>query len=349
MGICLINPPQTQLKNPTAYIPLGLAYIAAKHPDCTVVNWASGIVESELPDTSTFGITCQTATYQSTREVISTIRTLRPKAHIVVGGALPSSAPYLASKLEADEVYSGFYADIRDYLPDRSKFNRNHLIDLTGVHGSLKPSTHMMASVGCPYSCKFCEKRHSMYRQYIYRTPEHILQEWDQLWKDYGIQHIRFSDDCFTANKKHTLELCEALTTRPQTYICITRTDRVDSEIFKALADSGCVQIDFGIESGSQRILDLMGKEVTVEQNLKSIQLAHEHGIKVKAFLMMNYPSETDTDRESTIQFVKDAKPEFFQLASYTSNDYFYLDNDTQWINFRSRIEQCISTPTEKN
>lgn len=700
MSICLINPPQLQLREPTAYIPLGLAYVAAKHPDCSIVNWAAGIVEEDLPACNTYGITCQSATYNATKEVISTIRRLYPSSKIIIGGVLPSVDPGIAKTLQADYLFSGLYTGIRECLPDRSKFKREHVINLTGVHGSMKPSTFLISSMSCPYlclpkselvlmsnlkskkpiseivagdmvasidlygnicpsrvlasrctghrsdiimirtsdnkvlrctknhriltttgwveagnlvigdyigvrqiqedsqnkrkmssisikkygeykeekkdndsqqpyeksryqskgkyfnqkteqgnkrknkkalgrwennwssyiceakescqrayeeeqsneesnftsqgnlshetetfcksqnvrgkmvpetswpkqsgikdreiinsigiqicwgreildrplrkremsksrffmgerdnqsrssiqfnvlaqssfsqrfrdderlsisrmeslcnrrenddrypcydkagnglvgysqitsidicsaeyvydietsphhnfiasdvvvhNCKFCEKGHEMYKQVIYRDPSHVVEELNQLKSEYGIQHVRFTDDCFTLNKKRTIELCQYVAKTGLTYVCITRTDRVDRDILQALADSGCTQIFYGIESGSQRILDAMQKDLTVEQNITAIKLTQEYGIKAKALLMIGYPGETEEDKQMTLDFVKVSQPDLWVLSKWTTGDYFYADNDPEWLGFKNRISECL-------
>lgn len=349
MSICLINPPQLQLREPTAYIPLGLAYIAAKHPDCAVVNWAGGIVEDELPVTDVYGITCQSATFNSTKEVVSLIRQLRPHATVIVGGALPSVNPDKARDTGCDSIFRGLYTDIRDYLPDRSKFKREHVINLTGLHGSFKPSTFLISSMSCPYLCKFCEKGHEMYRKVVYRESEHVVKELNQLKSEYGIEHVRFTDDCFTLNKKRTIALCNAIAKLGITYICITRTDRVDHDILRALAQSGCLQIFYGIESGSQKILDAMCKGVTVQQNIEAIKMTQHYGIKVKALLLFKYPGETDEDRQLTLDFMKVAQPDLYVLSKWSDSDFFYPDNDTEWLDFKKRISECINIPTVSN
>ena len=181
-----------------------------------------------------------------------------------------------------------------------------------------------------------------MYRNYIHREPEHVVTELKHLTNEYGITHIRFTDECFTLNKKVTINLCKHLERLGMTYIWITRTDCVDKDILQALHDSGCTHIFYGIESGSQRILDSMNKGTTVKKNLEAINLTHRYDINVKVLLIHGYPGETEEDRELTIKFMKAANPKLFVLSQWTDSDFFYPDSSEEWKSFGNRIKSCL-------
>ncbi len=372
IDICLINPPQQALREPTAYIPLGLAYLAtcleSGGIEVKVINLAEGY--RPLPEAKYYGITCQVATLRSTAEVARRIRHNYPKAVIIIGGAQASTDPQqvlnytqadlvimgeaeeFLPKLVKGEIQAGKIADagiISDLdslpIPRREYFNFNHVVNVTGVHGSKLPSTTVIDTRGCPYNCKFCCRGHPMLTHFRTRAPELIRQELEYVKRNYGVKHVRFVDDCFTANKKYTLSLCHAIEDLGMTFIIITRTDRVDKEILEALREAGCVQVDFGIESGSQRLLDVMNKRLTVEQNARAIELAHEVGIHIKAFLMMNYPGETEDDRKQTLEFIKRTQVDDFTLSVYQplSGGYFYPDSNIEFQSFKAKVSESIN------
>ena len=316
------------------------------------LNLADGI--KDIPEYEWYGITYQNATRKSTEATCKIIKSLYPESKIVVGGAGANHhtikhADYIVkgeSELDLSEWFNNPTSCDFGYIGNldlvKEPYRDESCINRTGIHGSNELSTTIMATRGCPYNCSFCDKAHGMSSVYRMRSPEMVIQEIISLNSTYDIKHVRFVDDCLTCNEAYTIELCGKLKSVPVSFICITRADRVNERIMKALASAGCTQIDFGIESGSQRILDLMNKRTTVEQNGKAIQLAKENGIKVKAFLMMDYPSEFDSDKRKTLEFVDKYKPDMFSLSKYSSDEYFYPDNNKEWISFKEEIEKLL-------
>jgi len=367
--ICLINPPQQQLREPLAYVPLGLAYVAT-NVEAIVINMAAGFLPDVIPEYGWYGITCQAATLSSVSKVVRYLKSHYPYSKVIIGGSQPSIAPKetlaqtgadIAIMGEAENVLpellngrlkpipiidAGIISNLNELAsPHRDLFSNDVIINLTGIHGSFNPSTTMVSSRGCPFNCAFCCKGHKMFRGHRIRSAASIVEEMEQLNQRYGIKHIRFVDDCFTLHKKRTLELCEALKDIDMTFMIITRVDTVDREILTALNKVGCIQIDYGIESGSQRVLNLMNKRVTVEQNKNAIHLAKECGLKVKTFLMMGFPGETKDDRQATLDFLKETKPDDFTLSYYSpyiDGEYFYPDDCKEWREFREQIQEMI-------
>jgi radical SAM superfamily enzyme YgiQ (UPF0313 family) len=109
-------------------------------------------------------------------------------------------------------------------------------------------------------------------------------------------------------NKPRVKEICQKLINSNMSIIwaCNARVDNVDSDILKLAYQAGCRQIFFGLESGSQRMLDVLNKKTTIEQNIKAIQMCHEIGIRVTSTFMIGNPTETVEDIRMTQQFIKD-------------------------------------------
>src|SRR3989304_4709347 len=101
-------------------------------------------------------------------------------------------------------------------------------------------------------------------------------------------------------------------------WICITRCDTVDREILKEMKLSGCVEVHVGVECFSDRILALMNKRITEEILERGCVLVKEAGIRLKTYLMTDYPGMAEEDREKTIRFVKRVKPDKFTLSRFT-------------------------------
>jgi radical SAM superfamily enzyme YgiQ (UPF0313 family) len=166
----------------------------------------------------------------------------------------------------------------------------------------------VQSSRGCPGRCSFCDMRLSRFR---YRSPDHVLRE--LLWlKELGAKEFFFVDDTFTVRRDRVLELCrkmaEAKLDLP--YKVSARVDRIDEETISALARSGCTSIHYGVESGSQRVLDILQKGVTLDQIRKAFRLTKAAGLRSFAYMMLGVPGETPEEMERSIAFVRELQPD---------------------------------------
>jgi len=378
--IAFINPPQPQLREPLAYPHLGIAYLSTMVRRNARLDNLAGGWNGTLEHADIFAITLPTACRNSVAKIIPYIRKTHPESIVVLGGVHPTVCPTDAATLHPDYVVRGeaeyFMLELdelkRQYtktitidvgyidnintlpIPDRSIFDRNVVINTTGIHGSTKPSTTMSTARGCPYNCAYCCKGHEMYRRLRLRSPNNIELELKYLRRQYGIEHIRFVDDTFTIHKKRTLDICKKLKHHKTSFICMTRADKINREVAMALSDSECIQVQIGLESGSDRMLSLMNKKETVEDHRRAVKLLHEVGVPVKTLLMMNFPGETETDRQETLAFLRETKPESFNLAKFTplpgsaipwngETAFFYPDEDEDWVKYRNQVQEAIS------
>jgi radical SAM superfamily enzyme YgiQ (UPF0313 family) len=195
-------------------------------------------------------------------------------------------------------------------FPDRSKAPiRNYLEAWRGRHGYA--SLSLIAQRGCPYTCKWCS--HAVYGEsYRRRSPRLVVEELMHLRDAYTPDAFWFADDVFTINHRWMFEFEKELLARagPVRYECITRADRLNEEIVRALKSTGCTRVWIGSESGSQRILDAMSRGVRVEQVQAMTRLARSAGIEVGMFIMLGYPGETRRDIEATVRHLKKAQPD---------------------------------------
>ncbi|MBI2041622.1 MAG: radical SAM protein [Candidatus Nealsonbacteria bacterium] len=167
------------------------------------------------------------------------------------------------------------------------------------------PLASLMASRGCPYGCIFCDAHLTHGKILRLRTPENIVDEIENNHRKYGIKQFMFKDSDLTLNKNWVREICSEIDKRNIriTWTCNTRVDLVDEELFKTMKKSGCYMISFGIESGSQRILDVMRKGITLEQVERAISLCKKSGIEAMGYFMIGNPTETEDDARETIKF----------------------------------------------
>jgi anaerobic magnesium-protoporphyrin IX monomethyl ester cyclase len=194
------------------------------------------------------------------------------------------------------------------------------LLPVKKYHEPLLPMPYGMIQTarGCPYQCDFCVKSYGTKLTTL--TPERIVQE-IKIWKThFNVKSIRFIDDTFTINKKRVLDLCKLMIKEELNieWACLSRTDNIDAELLEWMKKSGCKRIYFGMESGSQRMLDLYKKSLNVEEAKKALHLCRKYDIETAAFFMSGHPDETEDDFIKTLEFAKSAKLSFASFNPLT-------------------------------
>jgi len=171
-----------------------------------------------------------------------------------------------------------------------------------------QPFTIMYTSKGCPFKCIYCTVAGTKLKM---RNAESVLNEIKYLKKSYNIKTISFFDETFTVDRERVVDICNGLIDNniKITWYCNTRAHLVDDELLKLMHTAGCRGISFGIESGSQKILDNAHKGIRVEQAMEAIKLAKKNGIKVYTAFMLGLPGETWDTVKETIKFIKKSRP----------------------------------------
>lgn len=161
---------------------------------------------------------------------------------------------------------------------------------------------------GCPHQCNYCVKSYGSKLSQL--TVDRIIEEIQQ-WKQlHGVKAIRFIDDTFTINKHRTIELCKAIINHQLNieWACLSRADDLDEELLTWMKKSGCKRIYFGVETGSQRMLDIYKKNIKKEDALEALLLCQKVGVESAAFFMAGHPDETENDFQESLAFAKDAQ-----------------------------------------
>lgn len=166
------------------------------------------------------------------------------------------------------------------------------------------PTCSILTSRGCGHKCTFCFQG-SMGRILRFHKTEYVISTIKHLYKTYGIRDFRILDDQFLANKKRVFDICQILIRENPdiTFSCLARINTINPEILNLLKRAGCRQISFGIESGSQRILNLIKKGITLEGVSKAVELTQKEGIRTLGYFMMGFPTETEKNIQETINF----------------------------------------------
>jgi len=331
IDLALIFP---RLKYPSGDPPLGLASIAAlcrekgfsvKIVDATwhpSVRWVVDEINGLQP--RVIGIYCSTLMLPAVKAICEELK----GAHIVVGGPHPTICPQDFAGQENLTVVQGegewamvnilsglkgntlIPNDEIAYLPapaldllDMDKYiERWHYMEAVGT----LRGTNLIGSRGCPYKCTYCQPtlQRVFGKRVRKRRPEQIAGEMADLHDRYNLNAFFFHDDTFTAYPKWLTQFLTEVSDLPWQFLwgCNSRVDTVTPQMLKDMYAAGCRMIHFGIESGSQRILDdVYDKRIKLEQVHAAVQWAKETGILASGFFMLGAPGETKQEMEATV------------------------------------------------
>ena len=169
----------------------------------------------------------------------------------------------------------------------------------------------MNTSRGCPFQCAFCSVNSIWGSRYTYQSAERILAEIEYLVRTYEATGVYFREDHFTMHPRRTEEFCRKLISKNWgiTWACETRVDSLSEDMVELMSRSGCRAVYLGVESGSPRMLELLNKQITVDQIEKAILLCKKHGVRTYCSLITGLPGETYEDYRMTDRLMKRLKP----------------------------------------
>jgi anaerobic magnesium-protoporphyrin IX monomethyl ester cyclase len=175
-----------------------------------------------------------------------------------------------------------------------------------GFSNSLR-SAELFTARGCPFSCSFCAIQTTFGSAVRFHSLGRIAAEVENLSLDGRYNHLVVADDTFTLDRERAREICTVIRqSRFDSWNCDTRVSTVSPDLLRVMAKSGCRKVAFGIESGSQRIMDLTGKGITVDQVISAVRWAREAGIPhiEGNFIIGADPGETLDDVEMTRKLI---------------------------------------------
>ena len=181
---------------------------------------------------------------------------------------------------------------------------------------------------GCNFSCKFCFKK--MYGKGVRKKEkDQIFEEIEFVVKKQRAHSIYFFDLEFTQDLEIVEYVCQKMKVFKGRvkWCCQTRPDLVDKSLLNYMAGSGCELIHYGIESGSERILDLVGKKTNLEGIKRAITETHSAGIRTACFFLFGFPGETDEERRETVAFAKQLNPtyaSFHTVTAYPGTTFYH-------------------------
>ena len=175
-------------------------------------------------------------------------------------------------------------------------------------------ATNVRTSRGCTNRCRFCGGHLVAGLGVRTHSLERVIAQIERLAGAWPIEGIHFEDDTLGADRDRLMRLCEMLRSRGLAsrlkWDGCLRVDQADAELLRAMRSAGCVQVEYGLESGSDESLRGLGKGVTSEQNRRAVAMTREAGLRVFADIMVGLPGQTREDFRRTVKFVLQTKPE---------------------------------------
>lgn len=305
------------------------------------------------------GLTSTTLTYKSALEVIRISKQVHPNCITVIGGCHVSfwdknalkECPELdfvvrkegeitivevVERLEAgkdlDRVLGVTYRKGEEIVqnPDRPyikdldslPFPSHNLWPLESLRKYGNIIFPLMTSRGCVYWCEFCSAVRMFGRGYRMRSAKNVVDEIDYIHKTYGAENFTFYDDAFTVDQPRVEEICRLLHERKLKvkWDCGTRVDMVTRDLLQKMKDAGCIAVWFGVEAGSQEVLDEMGKGFTATRTKEAFKMAQEIGLMTIASVVLGFPGETRETAMKTVNFIKEINPD--DVGYYIATPY---------------------------
>jgi anaerobic magnesium-protoporphyrin IX monomethyl ester cyclase len=221
--------------------------------------------------------------------------------------------------------------------PDRTSLPIDYVeslpLDLPAVL-SLDKFCTVQTSRGCPYSCIYCDIPSLGEGRWRSRSPEHVLGELQEL-NDLGYRSIYLTDDHFLINRKRIDAICRGIIERQLEFRwgCEGRVDSVGIEQLPIMRQAGCDFLAFGVEAGTQTVLDRLNKKQTPAQVEHAVQQAKRHGIgRVHGFFVVGSPDETEADILESFRFAAR-----LELDTFGFNRLCVYRGTPLWQEYRSR------------
>jgi anaerobic magnesium-protoporphyrin IX monomethyl ester cyclase len=203
---------------------------------------------------------------------------------------------------------------------DSLPFPARHLVPFDSYGASKDQTGSIISSRGCVYNCTYCSSSLIMGKKFRSRSPENVVDEIEELINVYHVNDIGFMDDTFMLNKNRANNIANEIKARDLdvSFVASSRVDMVDRNLLKNLKNSGLKTIYYGVESGSQRVLELMKKGITLKQAEVAVKSAKNTGLQVLTSFILGYPGETEEDMNKTIDFSLKLDSDYSQYSILT-------------------------------
>ena len=348
-------------------------------------------ISEDLEKPLIFGISCLTAHVDRGYELAHMIKVYFPESIIVLGGLHPTTLPEEALEIEhidyvvrgeGEEIMLQLYRALRGDGNPEDILGVSFVRDGEIIHNPEAPLIpdlnvipqfpyhlfgdakydrgFLISSRGCPYRCSYCSQRLLTGTTYRYMSDERVVDDIEML-VGYKQETVGFYDDNFCLKPRRVAEICDLVVERnlhTKVNLAVqTRADNVvnqgGEDLVRQMAESGFTHIGFGLETGSQRLADLIRKDETVEVHLEAARICKKYGISVAFMMIFGLPTETNEDRLKSHKVVSSAglkATKYNNLIPYPGTPLWNELKDSgrvvktkNWRNFNSVLAMTTS------
>lgn len=253
-----------------------------------------------------------------------------PWIDIIVRGEGEITFPALIRRIKAQKSYSdlpGLTLRAGNMIrrnPDAERLENLDSLPQPAAHYTFH---HLALSRGCSGKCTFCGSPWFWGPKVRFHSADYFVGQLEILYQK-GQRFFHFSDDTFTLRKKLVLEVCALIVEKKLdiTWAAISRVDRIDEEMLKAMRMAGCIQISFGVESGAEKIRHVLNKKFNEDQIRRAFTLTVSYGILARAYIIYGCPGESSETISDTIRLLKDIRPlvTLFHVLALYPGTYLY-------------------------
>lgn len=358
--------------------------------DSAILNQKLSVIKDELKKHSPkiVGISTTTHTYKNALSIARLAKRTLPKAFTVLGGphvtftiedALKNSEVDFVIRNEGEismfnlcQVLINGQGSLEkvkgiSYRRSNKPFNNppQPLIqdldslpfparELIPIHLYKIPAS-VITSRGCPSNCIFCAARAMSGKSYRMRTPENVVKEVKYIYDTINPPFLFVADDTFTIFRGRTEQICEKFQDLGIRWVCESRVNTVNKELLKVMSQSGCFAIQFGVESGSQKILKSIRKGITIEQVKRVVKWCIEEGMQPVCSFMIPHPDDDSNTIRETENLMNELKRIGAQLYVSLTTPFpgttLYSDAEKLGIEFITddTNEFNLATPVIRN
>jgi radical SAM superfamily enzyme YgiQ (UPF0313 family) len=199
-------------------------------------------------------------------------------------------------------------------LPARHLLPGDHVVLSDRLAGTDTRMAHVMFSRGCPFPCAFCAAGQTRIQ---YRGAASARRELEHLIDAYGIEGFAIVDDNFIVHKGKVGEICDEIADLHLRWSALSRVDTVDAPLVQKMAAAGCIEIKYGMESGSEGLLKAMRKNTRRRQIRDAVLMTADAGIGAKVFVIHGYPGENNATTDDTLSLLEELAPSLSRVALF--------------------------------
>jgi len=204
-----------------------------------------------------------------------------------------------------------------DILPIPAR-ELTHYTKYFSIIAKNNPTTTMFTSRGCPYKCLFCDRPH-LGKIFRARSAENVVRELEKI-EQMGIKEVFIYDDTFTIDRQRVVDICNLILEKniKLNWDIRARVNTVDLELLRLMKSAGCARIHYGVEAGTEKILRVLRKGITLEQVKKAFAITKKTGIETAGYFMIGSPTENMEDIKQTIKLAKKLFPDYVHFSVTT-------------------------------